>query len=466
MAVPVTTGTQHGSADRRVPGPPWQAAPRYVVTLLRDPLGGLAALRREYGDTVRIPFTPRRSFYLLSRPEQAEHVLITHQDRYVKPFTYKPLRAFLGDGLVTSEGDTWRRHRRLVQPVFSRRHVAGFAPTMATAAVERIADWATHGSIDLAAELRTLTMDVVGRVLFGTRLAEEAERVGKAVTRLQDAAVIGAFQPLGSPRRAKALAGALVPGIGAAARTLDDLVDSVIGRRIADPHETPTDLLDLLISTPGSPTGDGEPLTASEIRDEVATLVFAGHETTLNALIWTFTLLSRYPAAAERLHAEVDEVLAGRAPEAGDVDKLTWTGAVISEAMRLYPPAWTIERAAAVDDVIGDVHVPAGSTVVVSPYLLHRDPESWPNPEGFDPARFLPGHADRPKLAYLPFGAGRRICVGAGFAQLEASLILATVAGRYRLDLAPGAQVRPRAGVTLHPDGPVPMAVRARTSHV
>lgn len=460
MVVPASNTTQDPARpEARRPG--WPAMPRHMIKLLRDPIGGLMALRDEYGDAVRIPFTPRRSFLLLSRPEHAEHVLVAHQDRYVKPFTYRPLRAFLGDGLVTSEGDRWRRHRRLVQPVFSRRNVTGFAPVMAAAAAERTASWASRGSIDLSAELRTLTTDVVGRVLFGTQLAAEAEGIGKATTRLQDSAVIGAFLPLGSPRGTKTLATALAPGLGAAAKTLDALVDSVIAQRVADPHETPSDLLDLLLSSTGDDTAR---LSVSEIRDEVATLIFAGHETTLNALLWTFTLLSRYPAARERLHAEVDEVLAGRVPQADDVEKLTWTTAVINEAMRLYPPAWTIEREAAVDDVIAGVHVPAGSTVVVPPYLLHRDAESWPNPEGFDPARFLPGGHDRPKHAYLPFGGGRRICVGAGFAQLEATLVLATVAGRYRLDLMPGAQVRPRAGVTLHPDGPVPVTVTARKS--
>lgn len=431
--------------------------------MLRDPLACYAELRREYGDAVRVPFTSRRTFYLLSRPEHAEHVLVAHQDRYAKAFTYRALKTFFGDGLLTSEGDTWRRHRRLVQPVFGRRHVQAFAPDMVAAASQRAATWRNRGSIDLATEMRTLTMDVVGRVLFGTNLAANAERVGRAVTRLQDSALVAAVLPTalvpgGSPR-GRRVAMSLIPGVAAAANSLDDLVNTVIEQRIAHPHDTPTDLLDLLIAS-----GGGEaPLTAREIRDEVSTLVLAGHETTANTLAWTFTLLSRFPAVRERLHAEVDEVLAGRDPQAADVDNLGWTNAVIQEAMRLYPPAWTIERDAVEADVITGVDIPAGSTVVISPYLLHRDPELWPNPEGFDPGRFLPGRADdRPKYSYLPFGGGRRICVGASFAQLEAALILATVASRYRLDLVPGAPVRVRAGVTLHPRGAIPMTVTAR----
>ncbi|MBO0849315.1 MAG: cytochrome P450 [Pseudonocardia sp.] len=434
--------------------------------MLRDPLACYADLRREYGDAVRVPFTRRRTFYLLSRPEHAEHVLVSHQDRYVKAFTYRALRTFFGDGLLTSEGDTWRRHRRLVQPVFGRRHVQAFAPAMVAAANDRAATWANREPIDLAAEMRTLTMDIVGRVLFGTSLTATAERVGRAVTRLQDSALVAALLPTallpggGSPRGRRA-AISLIPGLGAAANTLDDLVGTVIEQRIAHPHDTPVDLLDLLIASTG---GDESPLSAREIRDEVSTLVLAGHETTANTLAWTFTLLSRFPAARERLHAEVDEVLAGRDPHADDVDRLGWTNAVIRETMRLYPPVWTIERDAAEADVVTGVHIPAGSTVVISPYLLHRDREFWPNPEGFDPGRFLPGRADdRPRYSYLPFGGGRRICVGASFAQLEAALILASVASRYRLDLVSGAPVRTSAGVTLHPRGAIPMTVTARS---
>ena len=427
--------------------------------VLRDPIAGYDAMRREYGDAVRLPFTRKRAFFLLSRPEHAEHVLVAHQDRYVKAFTYKPLRAFLGDGLLTSEGDVWQRHRRLVQPVFSHRRIQAFAPQMVSAAQARVATWRPGAQVDAASEMRTLTMDIVGRVLFGTDLAGAAEPTGRAVSRLQDAAMVALLLPTGSPERARALATRL-PGIGAAAETLETLVKTMIDERMAAPHETPTDLLDLIIAA----GGDEQPFGAQEIRDEVMTLVLAGHETTANSLTWTLTLLSRFPAVRDRLIAEVDEVLAGRAPDAADVEKLVWTQAVIGEAMRLYPPAWTIERDAAVDDDVAGIAVPAGCTVAISPYLLHRNPEFWPNPEGFDPERFLPAQSsDRPKYAYLPFGGGRRICVGAGFAQLEAALALATITQTHLLDLVPGTSLRPKAGVTMHPRGPVPMAVQLRT---
>lgn len=434
-------------------GPSGPRAVRYWAQLLRDPLAAYGALSRDYGDAVRIPFSSNHTFFLLSRPEHAEHVFVQHQDRYVKAFTYRPLKAFLGEGLLTSEGTTWKRHRRLVQPVFSHRHIQSFAPAIVEATRARTASWTLGQQIDLAAEMRTLTMDVIGRVLFGTDLAHEAEPVGQAVTRLQSAMMVAELLPSSfSPETTRSLATRVIPGLGRAATTLESLVGKIIDARIAAPHPEPTDLLDLLLAA-----GEGEqPFTREEIQDEVMTLVLAGHETTANTLTWALTLLSRYPAARDRLAAEVDEVLGDRDPEAADVDSLVWTQAVVSEAMRLYPPAWTIERDAAVDDDIAGVAVSAGDTVAISPYLLHRNSEFWPNPEGFDPRRFLPGNdAGRPRYAFLPFGGGRRICVGAGLAQLEATLALATLAQTVRLDLMPGAPVRARADITLHPRGPV-----------
>ncbi len=433
------------------PGPSGVQAVRYWAQMFRDPLATYGQLSRRYGDAVRVPLTRKRTFFVLSRPEYAEHVLVQHQDRYVKAFTYRPLKAFLGDGLLTSEGATWQRHRRLVQPVFSHRHVQSFAPAIVAASRRRAADWIPGASIDLGAEMRTLTMDVIGRVLFGTELGSKAERVGHAVSRLQGSMVVTMLLPPLPPERVRAVARA-VPGIGWASDTLESLVTRIIDERIAAPHAEPGDLLDLLLAV-----GQGEqPLTREEIQNEVMTLVLAGHETTANALTWALTLLSRYPAARERLATEVDEVLGDRDPQPTDVDSLQWTQAVINETMRLYPPAWTVERDAAEDDDIAGIRVAAGNTVAISPYLLHRNPDFWPNPEGFDPRRFLPKNvSSRPKYAFMPFGGGRRICVGAGLAQLEATLALAVLTQSASVDLVATAPLKPRGDVTLHPNGPV-----------
>src|SRR6185312_6372295 len=224
---------------------------------------------------------------------------------------------------------------------------------------------------------RTLTMDVIGRVLFGTDLAGDAEPVGRAVSKLQASmAVATLIPPFMSPKRARKTLTRAFPRIGRAAETLESLVTRIIDERIADPHTEPRDLLDLLLAA----GQDQEPLGRNEIQDEVMTLVLAGHETTANALTWALTLLSRYPAARERLAEEVAEVLGDRDPEASDVDNLPWTQAVVNETMRLYPPAWTVERDAAQDDDIAGVQVKAGNTIGISAYLIHRHPEFWPNP--------------------------------------------------------------------------------------
>src|SRR5581483_3997445 len=306
------------------PGPTGARALRYWAQMFRDPLATYGELSRRYGDAIRIPLTAKHTFFLLSRPEHFEHVLVQHQDRYVKAFTYRPLKAFLGDGLLTSEGATWQRHRRLVQPVFSHRHVQSFAPAIVAAARTRVSQWAPGSTIDIASEMRTLTMDVIGRVLFGTDLANEAERVGDAVARLQGSMALATLMPpFLSPQRGKTVATRLFPKLGRANQTLESLVSRIIDERIAAPHAEPSDLLDLLLAA----GEDEQPLSREEIQDEVMTLVLAGHETTANLLTWALTLLSRYPAARERLAAEVDEVLGDRDPTAPDADDLHWTQA-------------------------------------------------------------------------------------------------------------------------------------------
>jgi cytochrome P450 len=438
-------------------GPTGTRALRYWARLIRNPLATYGALRREYGDAVRMPLSRKHTFYLLARPEYAEHVLVSHQDTYVKAFTYRPLKAYLGDGLLTAEGEVWRRHRRLVQPVFSHRHVQSFAPAIVEAARKRFAGWTVGETVDLAAEMRTLTMDVIGRVLFGADLVGDAEPVGRAVSRLQSSVMLVSFVPSSVPlERVRTVAERVIPSAGRASHTLESLVTRIIDDRIAAPHDDPSDLLDLLLAA-GS---DEQPLRRDEIKDEVMTLVLAGHETTANTLTWALALLSWFPAARDRLAAEVDDVLGGRDPQAHHVDALPWTQAVVNEAMRLFPPAWTVERDAVEDDDIAGVRVAAGDTIAISPYLLHRHPEFWPNPEGFDPRRFEPdGASTRPRYAFMPFGGGRRICVGAGLAQLEATLALAVLAQTARVDLLPTAVLRARADVTLHPHGRVPATV-------
>jgi enediyne biosynthesis protein E7 len=471
-------GMTSSSSVRPVPGPPARSSAAVLALMARSPLDGYLALNRRYGDTIRVPLGPRTSVFLLSRPEYAEHVLAANQDNYVKAFTYRPLRALVGNGLLTSEGDDWRRHRRVIQPLFSRRDVAVFGPAMTEATQRMLAGWADapDGAVlDVFARMSALALDVAGRALFSTDLSADASRIARALTAGQRVAVLATFVPLPwGPRTDRA--------VKAAARWLGRTPEGVEGpvRRIMSARRQLSqangqaaggahhDLLDVMLAA----RHDGAPLTDAEIGDEIATFMLAGHETSANALSWSLALLSAYPAARERLEQEVDSVLSGREPDAADAEKLPYTAAVIAEALRLYPPAWTVERDALEDDEVAGVPVPAGSLVAVPPYLVHRHPEFWPDPAGFDPGRFLQangtaGHglaADRPRYSYIPFGGGRRACVGQSFAELETVLVLASIAQRYRLELTASGIPKPTAAVTLRPGkGGLPMRLVRRS---
>jgi cytochrome P450 len=465
------------SSRYAVPGPRGSQVAAVLASLARDPLGGYVRLAARYGDTVRFPYSPGSGFYLLSRPEHAEHVLAANQDNYVKAFTYRPLRALIGDGLLTSEGDRWRQHRRLIQPLFSRRHVASFSPAMTDAAQRLTARWdrLPDGTvINVAAQMSAVTLDIVGRALFGSDLTGEADQVGRAMDAGQRVAMLATFVPLAwGPRSTRALK-VVARSVGHTPEGIEGPVGRIVSGRRAAARDSGChaddasggDLLDVLLAARAP---DGSPLTDAEICDEVATFMLAGHETTANTMSWTLALLSAYPPARQQLEAEVDSVLGDRDPEAGDADKLPWTRAVVSEALRLYPPAWTIERDALADDEVAGTEVPAGSLVAIPPYLIHRHPDFWPDPAGFDPRRFLADGEAAPgsgqpahRYAYIPFGGGRRACVGASFAELETVLVLAIIARRYRLELTVRGIPAPSANVTLRPGRGLPMRLLRR----
>jgi cytochrome P450 len=407
------------------------------------------------------PFGDR---FLLSRPEHAEHVLATHQDNFVKPFTAKGLRALIGDGLVTSDGETWRRHRRLVQPLFSRRNVATFGPAIVGASRRMLNTWAGRPAgteLDVAAAMSALALDAVGQALFSADLTGDADQMSRAMKAGQRVALIAGLLTLPcGPRSARAVK-ATAKRLGRTPEGIEGFTGRLMAARRADPGPGASrpDLLDVLLT---GQTEDGSPLADAEISAEIAAFLVAGHETMANTLSWSLALLSAFPAARGRLEDEVDSVLGGREPAAADFARLPWTLAVISESMRLYPPAWTIGRNAIADDNIAGVEVAAGSLVAISPYLIHRHPEFWPDPAGFDPERFLPSGPERPRYTFIPFGGGRRACVGQWFAELEAVLVLAAITQQYRLELTAAGIPKPTAQVTLRPARGLPMRLARR----
>lgn len=460
------------ASDRRsaptTPGPSGRQAIATFARGRRDLLRIFADLRNLHGETVRY-CVAGRDFVLLTRPEHVEHVFVARQANYVKSFQYRLLAVVLGEGLLTSEGAPWARQRRLIQPLFAKRHLVDFAVPMTSAIKDAVDGWSSlpdGARVDVAAAMNRTTLDVVGRALFGADLTGEASRIAPALTVVLRSAVQAANVAVIAPQLLVYGGPMLdrIPGrwfrrLSEARRRLDEIVEGMIDARLAAPGGE--DLLGLLLAARDPETGEG--MSRRQVRDELMTFLLAGHETTANALNWTWYLLSLHPGARRRLIAEVDEVLDGRPPTAADVDRLPWTNAVISEAMRLYPPAWIMQRAAVEDDEIDGHPIPAGATVSVLPYLVHRHPEFWPNPEGFDPGRFLPGAGEgRPRHAFIPFGAGRRICVGAGFAQLEAVLLAASIAQRYTFDLVPGVRVQPEATITLRPRDGLPVIVNRR----
>jgi cytochrome P450 len=429
------------------------------LNLLRDPLRGLTRGREQFGDAVCFRVGPVR-FVSVANPDYAQHVLVRNHRNYVKSRSYQSLRLVLGDGLVTSEGEHWRRQRKLTQPSFHRQRLAGLADTMAQCVRERLDQWdarmpARTAAIDVHAEMMQLTLRIVGRTLFGTDLGTDLGALGPAVTtcmhKANDHAESLVRLPLWLPTPSNLR-------FGQAKRLLDGIVHDIIEqrRRSSRQGEAPRDdvLGTLMAATDETGT---ERMSDQHLRDEVMTLFLAGHETIATAMSWTWMLLHQHPDVAARVRAEALAVLGGRAPGFDDLPQLVYTGQVIDESMRLYPPVWMVERQALAEDRLGPWRISPGTIVGVSPWVMHRHPGLWTNPLRFDPDRFAPEHAEgRPKHAYLPFGAGPRICIGNHFALMEAKIILATIIQRYAVEVTrpEGIALDPR--ITLRPKGGMP----------
>jgi len=434
---------------RPVPGPQGSLFLGSLRPHQRNPLRFFLEATRQHGPLVHFQFG-QRSVYLITSPEYVKHVLQDNNRNYHKSLAYDKMRPMLGYGLLTSEDDFWRRQRRLAQPVFHRKHIGAFATTMTDVTLAMLERWdgrlRSGEPFDVAHEMMRLTLTIVGETLFSTDVSGEADRVGQALTTALEETT-HRFQAL-IPWREK-LATPQNRRFGESIRTLDEVVYGMIAERRRT-GASGSDLLGLLLDAQDEDTG--ERMSDKQLRDEAMTIFLAGHETTANALAWTWYLLSKHPHVARNLHAELDEVLHGRVPTLADLPQLRYTKMVIDESLRLFPPAWGIGRTAMNDDEIDGYHIPAGSIVALSTYVTHRLPHLWPNPEGFDPERWAPEQpVDRPRFAYFPFGGGPRLCIGNNFALMELQLVLATIAQRVRLDVVPGHPIVLDPGVTLRP---------------
>ncbi|MEO8112987.1 MAG: cytochrome P450 [Phenylobacterium sp.] len=403
------------------------------------------------------------SLLLVSDPDGVRRVLLDNMTNYPKAELPRRFAAMvLGDGLALSEGETWRAHRRIMAPAFEPRRLGVYAPGMTAQATALAARWRGRESgavVDVLDEMSTLTLAIISEAMFSTSSPAIRDVVGAAMPEaLALRPGLAALLPIVGRSQVKVLE--------RRARTvfapLDAAVEALIRQREQASGEGPDDLLSQLLRTRDAESGEG--LSHREVRDQVVTIFLAGHETTSVALAWTWYLLSQHPEAEARLHAELAGVLGGRAPTGDDLQELPYTRAVIEEAMRLYPPLSSLfARQAVRDDVVCGRRVRAGQVLIVSPWIIHRHRLLWEEPEQFQPERFLEGRgAERPRFAYLPFGAGPRVCIGASFAMMEAVLVLATLAQQFRLRLAPGQRLELRHRATLRPTGGMRMALEGR----
>jgi cytochrome P450 len=439
------------------PGPRGHFLIGNLLAFRRDVLGLLVNSRREFGDVVRFRLGPML-IHLVSHPDHIKQVLVTHQNGYNKDTrSSSKIVGITGEGLLTSNGDAWLRQRRLMQPVFNAQSLAGYTGVIAEVTDRMLDAWeaclAAGQAVEVASQMTRLTCTIVARILLGADVSGDIEAVERSATilvrhtwrRLERILDLPLWMP--TPENLQ---------FRAARHQLDQIVFRLIAeRRSGEPR---ADLLALLLKARDDVTGRG--MTEKQLHNETLTLLLAGHETTANALSWTWFLLSQHPRWRESARDEVTGLLGERAPSVEHLSRLDLVTRVFQEAMRLYPPIWIMERRVLEDDEIGGYAIPAGSALEISPYVTHRHPDFWNDPDGFDPDRFTAQRSGgRPQYAYLPFGGGQRLCIGNNLAMLEARVIVSRVLQRFRLELAPGAVVEPLPGITLRLRRGLPMTL-------
>ena len=436
----------------------------------RDFLGAATRWAREYGDLVPLTFAGQAAL-LVSHPDLVEEVLVTRNQDYVKGPSLQRTRSFIGNGLVVSEGEFWRRQRRLMQPAFHRDRIAAYAEDMVAAAGRHLAGWRDGEVRAINHEMMGLTLQIVARALFHAEVTPEVAAIGAATdtilahiqSRIENVLLFFLSDSVPTPGNRR---------YQRAVRRLEETVYRVIDERRSGGRAV-EDTGDLLSTLLLARDDDGRPMTRVQLRDELMTLFLAGHETTALTLSWAIFLLAQHPAAYERLLAEVDGALGGthgRPPTAADLPHLAYTRGVIDEALRLYPPAAAVTRQAIRDTEVAGVRLPRRGQAIASQWVLHRDPRYFDDPDEFRPERWLAMEGEEPlakrlpRFAFFPFGGGQRQCIGAGFALTEAALLLAAVSQRFRLELVPGQTIVPKLSFTLRPSAPIYVVLHARAA--
>jgi enediyne biosynthesis protein E7 len=436
--------TAIATANRAAP----EAELQFDIGSTEDSLQRMIELFARHGDTYRVFVPARRSYtYVIHHPDDVKRVLVSNHRNYTKGLGLDRVKILLGKGIMTSEGELWKRQRYMMQPMFHRRVIGGFAALIAQANDRLLARWdalAERGEpVNLTDEMSELTLEIVLRSIFGRDLDRLTQQLGgnpfEVVSREPSRDLQFAYR----------------------FRSLTKLVAQLIARRRTQPDEEHFDYVAMLMAARDKETG--APMGERELIDEIMTLIVAGHETTASGLNWTWYLLSQHPQAESQLHAEIGAAPQWPAPELAQVESLQWVQQVVNEALRLYPPGWLLSRRTIEADVLGGYAVPAGSNVLLPLYLLHRHPRFWKNPEVFDPARFAAEHeAERPRFAYMPFAAGPRHCIGESFALYEMHVHLYKIARRYRLRYVAERPLELEAQINLRTRHPLRMRLERR----
>jgi cytochrome P450 len=422
-----------------------------------DSIGYLTRCAREFGDIVFFRFLGVPACFV-NRPDYIESVLVTQNNNFVKSKDYRAMRRVLGNGLLLSEGEFWRRQRKLIQPAFHQERIAAYADIMTGYTDRMLASWSDGQTLDIHAAMMHLTLGIVAKTLFDADVSREAEDVDAALTVLMGkflkqaglALLLPAWVPLPTSRLLKRAVG-----------RLDKVIYGIIEQRRAS-GQMSGDLLSVFLQAHDD---EGVGMTDRQLHDEIMTLFLAGHETTANVLSWTWFLLGQNPEVEEKLIQELGRVLGGRVPTPADLPQLVYSDMVLRESMRLYPPVWVIGRRALAPFRLGEYELPADTNVLISQLILHKDPRYFPEPLAFNPDRWRANDsrtASLPRFAYFPFGGGPRVCIGAGFAMMEAVLLLATIAQQFRIQIAPGQKVKMQPTVTLRPRNGIPVTLRQR----